>query len=275
MQAGMLGEGIRLSEEAREYARRTHLRFHEQLALMDLVGAWFARGDFARCAALLDESPGETDFRADLYRMWMAQRRGEMADAMRLLVDPERSGGAPTAISQIHGAAADMLFVAGEHDAARRELQAWAEVAREWDALVEEAGAPADCLVALGDDALVREVREAFAARDARMGVRDRYSTLQGRGLDAVRGALALRLGDLDAAAKEFAAGLEWAEREHCPVDAGRCLLGLGEVALGRGDSNGARRRFAQAATVFEDVGADYELGRAKRRIEEASTTVR
>jgi len=271
MQAGLLRDGIAMAEDARAYARSTHLRFHEQLALMDLVGAWFARGDSDRCLALLAESPGDADFRADLYRAWIAQRRGDIEGAVRLLVDPARAGGAPTAISQIHGAAAGVLFAAGEEAAARRELESWAEAARPWDAFVEEAAGVTDALVALGDDALVREVRDAFARHDDGRKVRDRYAALQGRGFDEVRGALALREGDLAGAVAEFAAGLSWAEGEGCAVDAGRCLLGLGGVALRAGDVDAAVERFTHAARAFEDAGAVYELGRANRRRSTAS----
>ena len=266
MQLGRLGAGITLAEEAMAYASRTHLRFHQQLALMDLAGAAFARCEFDRCAALLDETPGEVDFRADLYRMWVAHHRGDTEQALRLLVDPVRGGGAQTAVSQIHAAAAGMLFAAGQHDAAKRELEAWAEVARVGQSFVEEAAAPADCLVALGGDALVLEVRQAFAERDGRLRLRDRYSTLQGRGLDDVRGALALRLGASGDAAAHFREGLAWAEEERCPVDAGRCLLGLADVALRQGRPGEAQPHVVAAAALFARVGAVHELRRARAR---------
>ncbi|MEX2247326.1 MAG: hypothetical protein WEC75_11645 [Dehalococcoidia bacterium] len=269
MEIGRLGDGMALAEESLAYADRTHLRFQAQLALMDLVGAAFARCEFERCEELLARTPGEVDFRADLYRMWMALHRGEIGEGMRLLVEPERGGRTPTAVSQIHAAAAGMLFAAGQEEAARRELLAWAEVSRQWESFAEEAAAPGDCLVALADDRLAAEVRDAFAERDRARKLPIRYSTLQGRGVDEVRGALALRLGLLDEAGAYFGAGVEWAEREECSVDAGRCVAGLGRVALRRERRDEAREEFGRAAARFEGCGAVYELRRVRREMED------
>ncbi len=181
---------------------------------------------------------------------------------MRLLVEPSRGGGAQTAISQIRAAAAGMLHAAGERDAAGRELEAWAEAARAGESFAEEAAAPADALVALGSDALVHKVREAIRSWDGRQAHLDRFATLQGRGLDAVRGALALRVGALDDAVLHYRDGLAWAERERCPAEAGRCLAGLAAVAERMGDGPEARANRGRARAAFASCGAAYELGR-------------
>ena len=73
-----------------------NLRFTAQLALLDMVGVAFVRGDFGRCEDLLHGSPGDSDSRANLYRMWIAEARGDVDGALRLIVQPERGGGAPT-----------------------------------------------------------------------------------------------------------------------------------------------------------------------------------
>lgn len=262
MQFGRIDAGDRIAAEAVAYARGVHLRFHEQLAQLDRVGAAFARCEFDRCEELLGELTNNTDFRADLYRMWTAELRGDTAAALALMVDPERGGGAPTAMSQTHAAAAGALFRAGREDAARRELLAWADVTRTYDrdSFVDEAPAALDCLVGVGTEELVREVRDAHAKSD--LATRYVYSTLQGRGMDEVRGALALRLGDLDGAEQWFRAGASWAAEQRCPLDEARCIEGLAAVARGHGGASAARAHLEAARAIFAAHDAQFYVRR-------------
>ncbi|TAK61718.1 MAG: hypothetical protein EPO22_08170 [Dehalococcoidia bacterium] len=270
MQFGRIDEGDQLAAEAVAFARGVHLRFQQQLAQLDRVGVAFARCEFDRCERLLGELTNNTDFRADLYRMWTAELRGDTAAALTLLVDPERGGGAPTAMSQTHAAAAGALFRAGRQDAARRELDAWADVARTYDrdSFVDETPAPLDCLVGLGSDELVREVRDAYAGGESR--ARNVYSTLQGRGMDEVRGALALRLGEVDGAERWFNAGATWAAEQHCPLDEARCIEGLAAVARTRGDRPAARAQLGAARAIFASHGAAFYV----RRVDAATSAL-
>ena len=262
MQAGRFDDGERLAWEAVEYARRVHLRFQEQLALLDLVGVAFARCDFARCEELIAASPAQTDFRADAYRMWMTEQRGDVPGALAMLIDPARGGGAPTAVSQIHASSAGVLHHAGRADAATRELEAWAEVARQYGSFAEEAPAVSDCLDELGSDELVREVDEAYAAEPSS---RLAYATLQGRCTGYTRGALALRLGRVDEAQSRFNEGLTLAERERCPIDAARCLEGMARIADRRGENDARAGYLARAAELYAQHGARLYLDRMTR----------
>ncbi len=256
LQAGLLDRGAALAREAVDYARSVHLRFPEQLALMDLAGEAFARCDFARCEALLHETPAISDFRADLYRMWMAELRGDIPAALSLLVDPERGGGALTAVSQTHAAACGLLFHAGRFDAAQQELIAWADVARKGESFCQEAPVLSDCLATLGSDDLLSEVHDAYEKRPGGSV----YAPLQGRGDGDTRGAIALRLELVDLAQERFATGLAWAERERCPLDAARCLLGLARVAVRRGETAGADGYLERASALCEEHGARLYL---------------
>jgi tetratricopeptide (TPR) repeat protein len=256
LQAGLLDAGERLAAEAVAYARGVHLRFPEQLALMDLVGVAFARADFARCEALIAETPGQTDFRADLYRLWIAELRGDIPAALALMVDPERGGGATSALSQAHAAAAGLLFHAGRADAARQALESWAQIARDGGSLCDEAPVLADCLAGLGSADLLQEIHEAYEARGRGIV----YSTLQGRGDAAARGAIALRLGLVPHARAQYEAGLAWAERERCPIDAGHCLLGFARAALADADRAAADVHLDRAGAIFERMGARFYL---------------
>ena len=228
LEFGRLDEGFALAKRAFEYASSVNLHFTAQLGLMDMVGVAFARGDFARCEQLLAQSPGDSDFRADLYRMWMAEQRGDIDTALGLMVDPERGGRAPTAVGQVHASSAGLLFRAGRKDAAAQALREWAQIMRpDRDAHWMEAPALLECLLALGDDELLRKVYDSFSNRDERNKTPARFSTLQGRAIAPVRGGVCVRLGLLEEAERHYREGLAWCERERCERDAELCRAGL------------------------------------------------
>ncbi len=119
-------------------------------------------------------------------------------------------------------------------------------------------GAIDECLPALGDGSLVTEVYERI------VGGRwpdVRCSASNGRGFDHMRGALALRLSKVDEAGEWYRAGLEWAERERCPVEQGRNLQGLAEVAERRDNHQEAVQLLDRAAALFQEHGAQLYLG--------------
>jgi hypothetical protein len=264
MEHGLLDRGADLAWRCVEYARSVHLRFHEQLALMDLAGEAFARADYVRCGRVLDEMPSNTDFRGDLYRMWMLELSGDSRGAVQIMVDPERAGRAATGMSQTHGAAAGVLFRAGIEDAAKREMEQWAEIAAnpEDPDLAIEAPALFECIAALGDDELVREVCASYEVQTAVGRVIPAYATLQGRACAPAHGAMLLRLGRIDEAELVYREGLAWCERERVPVDAGHCLAGLSAVAAARGDAPASEDLRAQARATYERHGAKLYLHR-------------
>ena len=49
---------------------------------MDAAGVLFARCEYDRCHELLDQIPANADFRADLYRLWMLELRGDRRGAL-------------------------------------------------------------------------------------------------------------------------------------------------------------------------------------------------
>lgn len=235
-EAGELDRGYEYAERAFDYASSVHLLFSAQLPLMDMAGILYARGEFEACEALLARSPGESDFRGDLYRMWMVEDRGDADGALRLMVSPDRGGNATTAMGQLHAAAAGVLFRAGRIDAAQQAMRAWADVPRGWEEdICEEVTALRECVLGLADDALLRRIHAAFRMRAERMKAPQRFSTLQGRAFAPIRGGLALKLGLLDEAERHYREGLEWCERERLPRDAQQCRDGLRELAATAG----------------------------------------
>ncbi|MCH8010013.1 MAG: hypothetical protein IIC91_14240, partial [Chloroflexi bacterium] len=232
LEIGRLDEGYRLAERSYEYAANVNLLFNAQLALMDMIGVAFVRGEFERCEELLASSPGDSDFRADCYRMWIAEARGDVDTALRLMVDPERGGKAPTAVGQIHASSAGVLYNAGKHDAAQQALDAWKDVDRGDDDTPYWMEAPAalDCILALGDEDLLRRIYNAFERRDKGVRAPARYSTLQGRAIAPLRAGVCLRLGLAGEAERHYREGLAWCEQERCSADAERCRAGLAQT---------------------------------------------
>jgi ATP/maltotriose-dependent transcriptional regulator MalT len=84
-----------------------------------------------------------------------------------------------------------------------------------------------------------------------------------------VCGFLELRRGDLDAAERDLRAGFDWCEREGCPVELGRCLHGLAEVAERRGEREQAMEYLDRAGELFSRHGAKLYLDQvlAKKEI--------
>ncbi len=236
LEVGRLDEGYELAERSFEYAANVNLLFGAQLGLMDMIGVVYARGEFEQCDALLASSPGDSDFRADCYRMWIAEARGDSVAALRYLVDPERGGKAPTAVGQIHAASAGILYRVGNHNAAQQALNAWRAVDRGTDSepYWMEAPAALECILEFGDEELHRKIYDAFGERDSQVKSPARYATLQGRAVAPVRGGVCLRLGLLDEAERHYGDGLAWCEQERCGRDAELCRAGLAKVESAR-----------------------------------------
>ncbi len=88
------------------------------------------------------------------------------------------------------------------------------------------------------------------------------YDAVGGQCITRTRAAVALRRGRIDDAAEGFRRALTWCERERCPIEAGRCLHGLAEVAERRGDRAEALQLLDRAAALFRQHGAKLYLER-------------
>ncbi len=116
----------------------------------------------------------------------------------------------------------------------------------------------ADGLLALGDPQLHREAYQLFCSHPRR-----RLTELgESEAADVMRGLLALRLGDADAATRHYLEGLEWARRPDVRFGLveGRCLQGLADVAEARGDHTKAMEYLDGAAAKFAEYGAKLYL---------------
>jgi len=168
----------------------------------------------------------------------------------------------PLFLAHLHGARARIKFNAVDERAARRELGAWQDAFDRpltgrfvWVGLGLAVTAIDECLATLGEE---QQVRAAYA--DLQKSPWLRYVVLAARGADHLRGGLALRLGLVEEAEAHYRTGLSWAERERCPIEQGRCLQGLAEVAERRGQHAEAAQLLHRAATLFQQHGAALYL---------------
>jgi DNA-binding CsgD family transcriptional regulator len=269
--AGELDAAEAAGGEALEYARRYGNSFYEQSALFAMIVPPLLRCDFGRVDALLrefDEVAGD-HFIPRMVRAGRLEAAGSVEPAVAMLAEhPGDAGVPPEFVVAVLGARARARFSAGDERGAHNELAAWASAFQtntvaafyRWIALAEVDGG----LSALGDDDLV-----ASAYREVSTWEAVKLAGFAPGGLDRIRGTLALRLGKAEDAERWFQLGLEWAEQQSCPVEAGRCHQGLAEVAEHHGRWAEALAHLEAAAALFERHGAKLYLDQVHARREE------
>lgn len=266
---GPLAEAEARAGEALAYARTVRSNYHELNILCALAGVALARGNDDGFDSHIAEAAGDNYWRGLLGAL-RAEIAGDFTQAMALLPTLGQSGGYPTYQAHVLGARARVLFNVGEYASARREFAAWR------DACAAITGGyavthnkllafteVAECLPSLADNALVREVYDQLLAMRP-----IRFAPWSARGVDAVRGTLALHLQEVDAAMQHFELGLSWSEREELVVEQGRCLEGLAEVAWQRRQPEKALVLLEHAAALFDQRGAHFYTRRVRAKQE-------
>ncbi|MDA0364773.1 MAG: hypothetical protein O3B31_06445 [Chloroflexi bacterium] len=127
---------------------------------------------------------------------------------------------------------------------------------------MQEALVLSQALMEFGDEPELREIYARLNAHPTH-----RFGMASGS-VDSVRGALALRLGDVDAAQRRFDEGLAWAARPdvRCGLVKRRCHQSLADVAERRGEHVRAMEHLDAAATRFSEYGAKLYIARYSRR---------
>lgn len=120
------------------------------------------------------------------------------------------------------------------------------------------AGSVGEALAALGDDASVRAAYEVYAA------LTELRVTASGSA-DTFRGQLALRLGLREEARRWLRAGLDWARTDGFPLEEGRALFSLAELALAERRTAEARGLLDEAEAVFQARGVGLYVGAISR----------
>ena len=72
--------------------------------------------------------------------------------------------------------------------------------------------------------------------------------------------------GEVEAGKARYQRSLNWCREQKLPLEEGRSLLGLAEVAELEGDLATAREYLGQARRVFERIDARYFVGRVDSR---------
>jgi tetratricopeptide (TPR) repeat protein len=191
-----------------------------------------------------------------------ALEQGEPELAVRLVPHTEPAGAVAVAggPARWEGVSAAALLAVGDVEAARAVFERWVLLFDQWPGLQERAGALAaggDVVCALAHKDLLRRVADYL---EEYSGLR--YWPPTGTGADHLRGAVALRLDQVDLAARHFQAGLQWARQPDVRfwLDEARCLQGLGEVAEHQGDHAAAMRHLDSAGELFAKHGAKFHL---------------
>jgi predicted ATPase/transcriptional regulator with XRE-family HTH domain len=133
-----------------------------------------------------------------------------------------------------------------------------------------------------GDDLLLGAALIQLVRRDIIAADFDRAFALLEEGLDlAVRlrspeleirmrqqmGVVVGHQGDLDAAERQYRAALQQSRRIGYRADAGDALIGLGEVALARGDAAGAAALLNESLALFQSLDNRWGGGLARQRL--------
>jgi eukaryotic-like serine/threonine-protein kinase len=261
--AGLLDQGREAAEEALAHARRHRLVYFERIAA-DLAGSvLLARCDFEAFDRASEDRGADTSYLMDLLRATRAEMAGSSERAVAALPDPAGVGGQKAFLTHVHAGRARVLSNAGRERAAQDDYRRMREALRgmPWArvsngiAVHPFALGLDEAVTALGDDAFARAMYEMGPAAGT-------YDFGSVHSVKRVLGAIALHLGEIDAAEERFREGLAWCERERCPIEAGRCLQGLAEVSERRGERAEALQLLDRAAALFQQHGAKLYLDR-------------
>ncbi|MCC6238363.1 MAG: AAA family ATPase [Dehalococcoidia bacterium] len=255
---GRLAVGVAETRAAAEFAHTLYNRLREAGLLTWISGTHLALGDRDGADTWLARATAANpaNFGGKWLRAVRAERAGDLERARSEMPAAGEAAGVPGWLAVVHGARARILFHAGDEDRARAELAQWW---RNWSPFRLADGTPGyihtmSCvdavLPALGDERSVRAIYDELLRWSWA-----RFSPANAVGVDQLRGALALRLDLVEDADRHYTAGLDWAEREHLAVEAGRCLLGQAAVLIRRGQPRAAEARIERASAVFRREG--------------------
>ena len=250
---GWLARSSELVALARTYRRRGP----EARGVADLASVAWRRGEWAQAEQQLAAVDVNAHIQALPVPAAMALADGETATALRLLPGDDHPAAIGWPLLQAAALRVQVLLLAGDGEAARAAL---GPLLAGWD---REYSTERLVLLGYADVAIAALAEEpharALAAYLEHVPKLRCYPGPAG-GLgnpDVLRGALALRFGDLDAAEQHFCTGLEWASMPDVRfvVDQGRCLQGRAEVAERRGDLEAARTHLDAAGALFAAHG--------------------
>ncbi len=274
---GRLDDAISAFQEAYKYARQHHHRFYEEVTAAPLSAIFLARSDFVAFDALMEEAAGDASvFSIATMRAWRAELAGDLERAVALSPNPALAVGDPEDPVMIHAHRAGLLLNAGDETAAREQYSRFQEVLQSlplpghrfqrFDGLIVSPGALIlDDAFVLADEKFIKAVASYVRFYEGHPRWGGPYLWVRGS-WDRLGAVVYLLRGLVDDAERLLRAGLEWCERERCPIEAGRCLQGLAGVAERRGQRRLALQHLERAAALFEQYGAKLYLDQVRAK---------
>jgi len=240
-----------------DYARRNGLRRWLHVGQYFRVRMAVLRGERATAESLIDADMPEYSHLTYVARASLAELQPwPPSDLEPLLARPELAGGDPFQMTAAYGSRLRLNLLAGRVEEAARDEAGLREqigdrLATEGPSgLFLEGG---DVLAELQDETFVAWCRDWLEAQSQHFaGDTGTFANMRGR--------IALRLGDLDAARGHLEQAVLDATRAGWPVDLGRAHQALAELAAREGDEEGATAHRAEAARRFEAHGAQVFL---------------
>ena len=245
-----------------------------------------ARAFLARIAlkrARFDEVDAVADELRDSVTVWgpttyalRLMLAGDLTEAAELLPPAERAGIA-SSLGLLLSQRAHVFAVQQDEAAARAEYAGWLD-AMEAMGVVDDAAPPSlafglalggmsgPAVALLGD----REAAWLYSAlAEGPSATVQCASSVVLRGIDTLRGELALRVDEVDRAEHWFTHGVEFGERWELALEVGCCLQGLGDVAERRSDHALAMQHLDAAGDIFSKHGVKLYLDQvlAKKEI--------
>ena len=203
---------------------------------------------------------------------------GDLTEAAELLPPVERARAVlRSTLGLLLSQRAHVFAVQQDEAAARAELAGWLD-AMEARGVVDDAAPPyfafglalvgmsGPPVALLGD----REARWLYSALAEGPGATMQCaSSVVFRGIDTLRGELALRVGEVDRAEHWFTHGVEFGTRWDLAPEVGCCLQGLADVAARRNDHALAMQHLDAAGDIFSKHGVKLYLDQvlAKKEI--------
>ncbi len=274
---GKVDEGLESGRRALEAAVTMGARVQGYVARIFIARIALNGARFDEVDAVADElRDSVTTWGPTTYalRLMLA---GDLTGAAELLPPAERAGGIASTLGMLLGQRAHVFAVQQDETAARAEYVAWLE-AMEAMGVVDDAAPP--CLpfhialagmsgppVALLGD---REAAWLYSALAEGPGATAQCAShFVFRGIDTLRGELALRVGEVDRAEHWFTHGVEFGERWDLALEVGCCHQGLAEVAERRSDHALAMQHLDAAGDIFSKHGVKLYLDQvlAKKEI--------
>ena len=269
LRLGRLDAGREALTATLAYATEHHVALPEANAAAFLAGLLLVRCEFEAFEALAEQRTGDPGFYIEGLRASRAEMQGDVARSLEWLPNPAEAGGTPAVVAQAHGARVRLLWNAARTEQARAEFELVRGgldamgLARDFDGMGFDVRglAPLDeALVELADERFLRGVLAFARARSSPGPDRLVYEPISARCVLRVLAGVALRLDELEEAGNWYRDALEWAERERCPVEAGRCHQGLAELAERHGDHALASQHLDAAGELFSRHGAKLYL---------------